>query len=149
MKPAIALATGILGFALAFSALAQVYRWTDEEGKTHFGDRPPRDREAEDIGDNTQSVNVDGSGQEREKLKRLFAPETAEEKQLRRQREQQALSEQRQRQTRCENAQKELRFIKEERFYLVDEEGNTDNVSETKRQQLVAELTAAIQRHCR
>ena len=28
-------------FATALSAAAQLYRWTDESGKTHFGDTPP------------------------------------------------------------------------------------------------------------
>lgn len=32
---------GMILFAAAFSAGAQLYRWTDESGKTHFTDTPP------------------------------------------------------------------------------------------------------------
>ena len=39
----------ILLMLLPAMASAGVYSWTDENGKTHFGDRPPIDREAEAI----------------------------------------------------------------------------------------------------
>lgn len=42
----VALAAGI---ALAFAASAQVYKWTDPSGKTHYGDRPPDDAKTEQI----------------------------------------------------------------------------------------------------
>ena len=38
MRPLIAL----LLLAAALPATAQLYRWTDESGKTHYGDTPPR-----------------------------------------------------------------------------------------------------------
>lgn len=148
MKRVAALATGILGFALACSALAQIYRWTDEDGKVHFSDKPPRDREAEDISDKARSVNIDSSGEERDKLNRLFAPEAPEEKQARREREAQQKAEQQEHQARCQNARQELRFFEEERFYWVDDEGNSENASEAERQEVVAHIREAIQRHC-
>ena len=39
----------ILLMLLPVIASAGVYSWTDENGKTHFGDRPPIDREVEAI----------------------------------------------------------------------------------------------------
>lgn len=30
-------------------ASAEVYRWTDEDGRVHFGDKPPRDAETEQV----------------------------------------------------------------------------------------------------
>lgn len=42
----VALAAGI---ALAFSAAAQVYKWTDPSGKVHYGDSPPADTKTEQI----------------------------------------------------------------------------------------------------
>ena len=41
----------VLAFAtaLAFSAAAQVYKWTDPTGKVHYGDRPPDDTKTEQI----------------------------------------------------------------------------------------------------
>ncbi|HET7730624.1 MAG TPA: glutaredoxin family protein [Usitatibacter sp.] len=34
-------AVAALAFAFAGAAWAQVYKWTDPSGKTHYGDRPP------------------------------------------------------------------------------------------------------------
>lgn len=34
---------------MAFSAGAQVYKWTDSTGKVHYGDRPPQDAKTEQV----------------------------------------------------------------------------------------------------
>src|SRR5437762_8292097 len=48
MRPLFAL----LACAFAAAALGQVYKWTDSNGKTHYGDRPPE-------GTQTQQIKVD------------------------------------------------------------------------------------------
>jgi hypothetical protein len=83
MKTAAVFAGSLAGILLAVASSAEVYRWTDEHGRVHFSDKPPRDQQAENISDETRSVNVDTSSAERKKLNQLFAPETAEEKRLR------------------------------------------------------------------
>ena len=35
--------------ALAFPAAAQVYKWTDSQGKVHYGDRPPDDARKQEL----------------------------------------------------------------------------------------------------
>ncbi|MCU7918094.1 MAG: DUF4124 domain-containing protein [Candidatus Thiodiazotropha sp. (ex Epidulcina cf. delphinae)] len=42
---------GLLVFAFALDAFAadDIYRWRDETGKIHFGDRPPADAESESV----------------------------------------------------------------------------------------------------
>lgn len=35
--------------ALSFGALAEIYKWTDENGKVHFGDKPKATNQAEKI----------------------------------------------------------------------------------------------------
>lgn len=139
----------VLGIALSLQAAAEIYRWTDENGRTHFSDKPPRDRQAENISQKVDSVNLDSSGEERKKLNRLFAPETPEEKERRLQRKQAEASERERQQQLCAQAREELRFFREERFYWVDEQGGASNASEEERQQVVTGLTDAIQRHCR
>ena len=39
----------LLAAVLAFAASAQVYKWKDAEGRTHFGDRPPPDAKTEEV----------------------------------------------------------------------------------------------------
>lgn len=38
---------GLIGFVAVPAAGGGVYKWTDKDGKTHFGDQPPADARAE------------------------------------------------------------------------------------------------------
>lgn len=146
-KPAV-LVTCVTLVMASLSGAAEVYRWTDENGRVHFSDKPPRDREAENITERSKPTNIDESGAEREKLKALFAPETPEEKQFREQREAERLAARAEQRRRCDEARRELHILENERFYWVDEDGNGHNASKSERQQAVEQLTAAIERHC-
>ncbi|MFO7858018.1 MAG: DUF4124 domain-containing protein [Ectothiorhodospiraceae bacterium] len=62
-----------LGLALATTASAEIYRWTDDSGETHFGSNPPMDVDAERVeqrmdsrpaNDDTDSSNSSASGDE-------------------------------------------------------------------------------------
>ncbi|HRF87700.1 MAG TPA: DUF4124 domain-containing protein, partial [Pseudomonadales bacterium] len=41
------------------SAQAEVYKWMDENGKVHFGDRAPAEKKVEAIDDKLNKVNID------------------------------------------------------------------------------------------
>ena len=47
--------------ALPVIASGQVYRWTDEAGRVHYGDKPPADRKAKAVQDRISSY--DGAAQ--------------------------------------------------------------------------------------
>ncbi|MBU2884538.1 DUF4124 domain-containing protein [Gilvimarinus agarilyticus] len=127
---------------------AELYRWTDSDGKVHYSDRNPGDVQAESIEKTLKPVNVDESHQETKKLNRVF-PEgeneelTSETAQKRRQ-EQQAQQEQDQR---CAQAKEYLRKLKGP-VYFVDEEGNEYDISERERQEREKELEQSIAEHC-
>lgn len=62
-----------LGLALATTASAEIYRWTDDSGETHFGSNPPMDVDAERVeqrmdsrpaNDDTDSSDGSASGDE-------------------------------------------------------------------------------------
>ena len=41
---------GVLAlWALVMPAVAQVYKWVDDKGATHYGERPPQDKKAEEL----------------------------------------------------------------------------------------------------
>lgn len=48
MHRGLVLGAMIVGLALA-PAAADVYRWVDEHGQVHFGDRPPADKDSERV----------------------------------------------------------------------------------------------------
>jgi glutaredoxin len=53
---AVAFATGF-ALSLASGAGAQVYRWTDSAGKTHYGDKAPEDLKTQEVKINVQSFD--------------------------------------------------------------------------------------------
>lgn len=127
---------------------ADIYQWTDENGKVHFGDRPPRGQQAQNISKSANKVNVDSSGAEREKLGNIFAPLTPEEEAYQKQQSQTDANQQAALKQNCNEAQQELKFFKTKRFYWVDEAGNTKNATEAERQAKIKELTDLITKYC-
>ena len=43
---------------IAMTAPAQVYKWTDSSGKTHYGDRPPDDAKKQELAIATRKRDV-------------------------------------------------------------------------------------------
>jgi len=56
MKRSAALLTAVL-LALAAPAGAQVYKWVDEKGRTHYGEKPPEGVKATEVGAPTPPNN--------------------------------------------------------------------------------------------
>jgi glutaredoxin len=51
------LAAGILAFAAAAAAAQNVYRWTDEKGRVHYGNEPPAAAKARPVADRINSYD--------------------------------------------------------------------------------------------
>ena len=47
----------LVGIACIGAASAQVYKWTDSSGKTHYGDRPPDDVKKQEVAIRVPSYN--------------------------------------------------------------------------------------------
>lgn len=61
-------------------SFAEIYRWTDEQGKTHFSEHPPEDQvPSEEISSQLSPLNRDSSKGETKKLQQLFKGATPEE----------------------------------------------------------------------
>lgn len=127
---------------------AQVYRWTDENGKIHYGDEPPRQGNHEDISTEVRPINIDESHREQEKLSKIFAPETEEEKQLARQQKSDRQQKVQEQKKICDSARRRLKIITEERFILVDEEGNQFDISKKEAEQKRLETEAFLRKNC-
>lgn len=128
---AIALAPGM-------ATAGSVYKWTDDEGVTHFGDRQPPGRQAESVNIRTGSSS---GGQQRnspqERLEQLQGQqaEQAEQKKLSAAEE----ARQKQRKANCETAQQNLNILKTYSRVRVEEDGEQRYLSpeeiEERRQQ--------------
>jgi hypothetical protein len=121
---------------------AEVYRWTDANGKVHYGDKKPK-AAAEDITEKVKQVNVDTSTAEHQKLENIFRKENEADHEYRRQ---QAKPDPDQLK-RCREAREYLRVISG-RVQFIDNEGKMVRVTEAERTQKVAETQAMIKKRC-
>lgn len=129
---------------LAFSTIAnsQVYKWTDQHGKTQYGDQPPIARDTSKVKINAASgtlLSGDGNGTASSTL-----DNTMDEFQERRdaKKEDAAIKQARAKENkkRCANAEARLRMLLETPYLsLPDGEGGTKNISDTERRKIITE----------
>lgn len=145
-KKSLLLFLAALVFILCSAPLqAQVYRWVDDDGKVHYGDRPPIGKEVEDLSDTVKNVNVDTSTAERNKVGRIFSKETPEEKNREKIKQVEEADKQRQL---CAQAQNQLAIVRDRAFYYVDAEGNERDLTKGERNLEVDRLTNLVNQNC-
>lgn len=134
----------VLGLIVLFSSSvhAEVFRWTDANGKVHFGDQKPK-ATAENITEKVKKTNVDTSTSEHKKLETLFRKENDADREYQQQKAQpnQELLQQ------CAEAKEYLNKING-RVQFLDDNGKPIHISETERQQRVKEWQQIIKDTC-
>lgn len=105
--------------SMAFAA--SVYKWTDEDGVTHFGDRQPAGQQAESVSVRTGKSSSNTRMSPQEQLERLETREAEESEQ----RQESAVEEARrkQREANCETARTNLTLIQQNNRIRIEEEG--------------------------
>lgn len=129
--------------SISVMADAEVYRWVDKDGKTHFSDNKPKTA-AEDITAKIKKQNIDTSTQEHQKLEEIFRKENAADREFKQQ-QAQPTEEQLQR---CKKAKQYLHNI-DGRVQFIDEQGKMVNVTEEERKARVLETRTFIQKNCK
>jgi hypothetical protein len=127
---------------ICINAQAEVYRWTDANGKVHFGDKKPKVA-AEDITDKVKQTNVDTSTSEHQKLETLFRKENQADREYKQQQAQPDL----QLLHRCIEAKKYLDTING-RVQFIDATGKEVKVTEEERKQKVIAMQKEIKENC-
>lgn len=112
----------ILAAAPLATSGASVYKWTDENGVTHFGDRQPTGQQAEQVNVRSGTSSGGQQGQSpQEQLEELEARQADEAEK----REESAAEEARrkQREANCETARSNLRILDRNSRIRVEEDG--------------------------
>lgn len=135
----------LAGFSFASTySHSEVYRWIDDQGKVHFGDKAPDNKQAKEISTQLQKQNVDYSApltqQSLQQIKSRQQAQTAESRQ-------QASPNTEQRNNICRNAKQRLRIIEGPVVFL-DDNGEAMEVSEKQRQQRADALKKQIEKNC-
>ena len=111
---------------------AGVYRWVDEQGRVHYGDRPPSEKESTRIEIEAPPTPAPGDGERREKTQRLLdAMESERDRD--KQKAAQAEAEKARREQNCQRARQQAALYQQanalfrrgpdgERIYLSDDE---------------------------
>jgi len=147
--------TGITMFRLimfimifALPAQAEIYKWVDEKGNVHFGDKPVANSEEIVIPEKTNVQNRPTKQERDEKRKRLlesFAEDRADK-------QEQASKQKKQKQKldrRCAVARDRMKvYNRSRRLYDLDEKGERVILSDKARQQVVEQLAADISKNC-
>lgn len=137
----------LLGLWAAAPA-AEVYRWVDEHGRVHYGDRP---RHADQPPLQLQAPapaadpELEQRRQRRDRLLRIFAEDRAREQAATRERAAAEL----QRRRDCQRARESMhRLERGGRYYTLDGNGERRYLSDTERARAMADWRAEARRLC-
>ena len=130
--------------AMAFAA--SVYKWTDEDGVTHFGDRQPTGQQAESVSIRTGKGSGNSRMSPQERVEELESREAEESEQ----RQETAVEEARrkQRAANCETAQSNLALIQRNSRIRIEEEGELRYLSPEEIEEKKQEFEKIAEENC-
>jgi hypothetical protein len=135
---------------LSSQASAQVYKWVDEKGVTHYGERPPQGQKASPVTATPPAGSA--PSQAKPQSSRDWQEQNIEFQRRRIQREQQADREQQDANTRtrrCNLAKDDLRQMESvERLYDLNEKGERVYLGDAERKAEIEQARQFIARNC-
>ena len=148
----------LLGIAMCFFLVppvqAEVYKWTDEQGRVHYSDRPlTEDASAYHLRSPTSAENESPrstltDAERRARQKKLSDSLEADRREME-QAESKRKEQQAKREHNCKLAQKDLNIVlRTNRIFDYDQQGNKVYYDEVQRQQFIAERRAAVSKWC-
>jgi catalase len=138
----------LLLFIYSSFAEAEIYKWLDEQGKTHYGDKPVT---------NSKEMHVDTSKQghvkvnvNREKKRQKLLETYADDKQREDKEKAKKKKSKKKMQRKCTLARDRLRrYERASSLYSLDNSGNRITMSTAERQRTVTELRKKIKINCK
>ncbi len=138
----------LITYAATTPLSAEVYKWVDENGKTHYSDKP-HDESAE-IVEITNTPALDATHNSRLEKQRRLLKMLGEERQETKQRKAAAIAEKKKRKANCAKAKKELQNIKNARslFKKSNDPKNPLVYSDEERALFMKDVKNAVQHWC-
>lgn len=125
---------------------AEVYRWTDNNGKVHYTDKKPKES-AENITNKVKKQNIDSGTEERRKVGEILRKENDADRQFYQQQKARAEQQQYEKDKRCQKAKKYLSNISG-RVQFLDDDGKPMQVTEQERQEHAEKFKAIVEQEC-
>ena len=128
---------------------AEVYKWVDEQGNVHFGDRPPQKEKATNLSDSLKPLNLSTDLSNPGMIRNA---EQARQDELNRTRQEQQRKQQiansKEYQQYCKEAKQRLRNISGPVVFY-DEQGKQGKVTANEREKMEQELRNEIEKKCK
>lgn len=140
----------ILFFLMVSPVSAGVYKWTDQNGVVHFGDRPVNQDEATELIIDTESrsgiTNSSGNNKERARMTK----ELEEDRKSRQEKREKFQADKKKRKASCVQAKDRLRQYQEASgIYKLDKNGERVFYSNEERAAKEKKLNKVIAKNCR
>lgn len=131
-------------------AAGGVYKWVDDKGRVHYGERPPSSSSAQEMQIKetpSQGVGVDDPARtdQQQRLLRAFEEERAQKEEA----QQKSKAEQAERARNCGKARDRLaRYQRSGVIYDIDQQGNRRILNDAEREATMREAEAAVRHWC-
>ena len=137
-----------LALFMCFNTGAEVYKWVDKDGHTHYGEKPEgNDASVVPIESPPgPDENTEIHNKEREKLLKIYE----EEREIKEEKKQQSEKEEKELREKCAELENELKDMKQAGvvFYDLDENGERKYISDKELTARIAQLQQQYDEHC-
>ncbi|EDM46607.1 DUF4124 domain-containing protein [Marinobacter algicola] len=128
---------------------AGTYRWVDENGQTHFGDRPPVNAASDEVTLKASAPSSDAAARARKQRMNEFLEQTeqerAERNEVKAKREAQAAKHEAQ----CQALRARLKYLKSvSGIYRLNNDGERVFVDDEENERIRREFRARVKREC-
>lgn len=149
MKPIHLMAALILSVVTA-SATGEVYKWVDEDGKVHYGDRRPASGADPNVLELAPAPPKDADHDERSLQRRRLLDAFDAERTEQRQAQAKAAAAKRERAEKCARVRRDLaRFERANIVYTEDDDGTRIYMSDAERKAAISAARTWLDEHCR
>lgn len=130
-------------------SVAEVYRWVDEDGRTHFGDRPPTQAASQEVKVESAPARVDNSARDRQQKVNAFLEQKQQERDQQRVADAKAEKQAAKRAEQCSKLRARLKYMDSvSTFYNLNEQGERVFVSESENTRIRERFRKKVEETC-
>ncbi|WP_372964213.1 DUF4124 domain-containing protein [Marinobacter sp.] len=134
---------------VASVAQAEAYRWVDESGQTHFGDRPPANAVSSEVQLETAQPAVDAAASERKQRMIEFVAQSEKERAVRKKVRAEQEAQAAEREARCEGLIARMKHLERvSRLYRLNKDGERVFVDDEENERIRKEFRARVRNEC-
>jgi hypothetical protein len=141
----------IFSLLLSFTAQAEVYKWVDADGKTHFGDKVPESAKVEAINlpSTPRSSQPDISPQEIKQRQQKMLEVFEDSRNAKNAKQAEKLAqEQERRQETCNKSTSVMSAIRTGSLYTTNKDGSRNYLPESERESVEKRVAQSIKKNC-